>query len=193
MFRNDELEQAIVADPDNVELFRVYSDWLLERGDARGELIRVQLELENDALDDDARTQLEHRRGELIGFHAASWLGEHITRLVVASEFSRGWVRSLFLAEATSDRDLTVLPRLFMLKRLRLRNTEITDAGLVHISKLKSLQWLKRLTRCTHRSRARWPERRSMRQWPSCRSSPKMSSSSSSWWTPRPPPMLWIF
>lgn len=42
-----ELEAAILAAPDAREGYAVYADWLLERGDADGELIAVQLALED--------------------------------------------------------------------------------------------------------------------------------------------------
>src|SRR5688572_17110671 len=39
--RNLELEAVIAADPDAVEPYLVYADWLQARGDPRGELIVV--------------------------------------------------------------------------------------------------------------------------------------------------------
>ncbi|HEX8538484.1 MAG TPA: WGR domain-containing protein [Cystobacter sp.] len=40
--RNPELEAAIEKDPDNVEGYLVYGDWLQSQGDPRGELIALQ-------------------------------------------------------------------------------------------------------------------------------------------------------
>lgn len=42
-----ELEAAILADPDARDAYAVYADWLLEHGDPDGELIAVQLALED--------------------------------------------------------------------------------------------------------------------------------------------------
>jgi uncharacterized protein (TIGR02996 family) len=41
--RNPELEALIVADPDNQASYLVYGDWLLARGDIRGQLISLQI------------------------------------------------------------------------------------------------------------------------------------------------------
>lgn len=41
--RNPELEKAILANPTDREAFAVYADWLMEKGDPRGELISLQL------------------------------------------------------------------------------------------------------------------------------------------------------
>ena len=42
-----ELEAAILADPDARAAYAVYADWLLERGDPDGELVAIQLALED--------------------------------------------------------------------------------------------------------------------------------------------------
>lgn len=42
-----ELEAAILADPDAREVYAVYADWLLEHGEPDGELVAVQLALED--------------------------------------------------------------------------------------------------------------------------------------------------
>ncbi|MGZ3418997.1 MAG: WGR domain-containing protein [Polyangiales bacterium] len=41
--RNPELEKAIVADPENQQLYSVFADFLEEQGDPRGELISLQI------------------------------------------------------------------------------------------------------------------------------------------------------
>jgi uncharacterized protein (TIGR02996 family) len=48
----DRLLAAIVADPDVLVNWVVYADWLLERGDPRGELINLELAIEAGATDD---------------------------------------------------------------------------------------------------------------------------------------------
>jgi uncharacterized protein (TIGR02996 family) len=47
MMINEELEAAIVRDPDDLTNYAVYGDWLSERGDPRGELIATQLAAED--------------------------------------------------------------------------------------------------------------------------------------------------
>jgi uncharacterized protein (TIGR02996 family) len=42
-----DLEDAILADPDSRDAYAVYADWLLQHGDPDGELIAVQLALED--------------------------------------------------------------------------------------------------------------------------------------------------
>lgn len=64
----DELLRDIYKNPEDLELRAVYGDWLLERGDPRGELIALQLKTK--------RTGAETKRiKELIKDHYAHWLG----------------------------------------------------------------------------------------------------------------------
>lgn len=51
--RSFELETALARDPDDLHTAQVYADWLQARGDARGELIAVQL-----ARRDDPRSEI---------------------------------------------------------------------------------------------------------------------------------------
>jgi uncharacterized protein (TIGR02996 family) len=69
---NPELEARILANPDDQEVYLVYSDWLSERGDPRGELIAVQRQLGQ--RPDDA--ELEAREQALLDANGATWLGE---------------------------------------------------------------------------------------------------------------------
>ncbi|MDQ3367648.1 MAG: WGR domain-containing protein, partial [Myxococcota bacterium] len=41
--RNPDLEKAILADPYDLDAYKVYADWLQEQGDPRGELIALQV------------------------------------------------------------------------------------------------------------------------------------------------------
>jgi len=41
--RNPELEKAILGNPNDRDAYAVYADWLMEKGDPRGELISLQL------------------------------------------------------------------------------------------------------------------------------------------------------
>lgn len=67
--RNLELE-ARLAETDDSTLFELYADWLLERGDSRGELIRTQLALETEPH----RPELKAWEKALLAEHGGSWL-----------------------------------------------------------------------------------------------------------------------
>lgn len=71
------IEESLVANPDDRTAFAVYADLLQEQGkDAKAELIRVQLDLEDDSLSDLRRTELQLRELELFEDHHREWLGE---------------------------------------------------------------------------------------------------------------------
>src|SRR4051794_20487566 len=74
------LEEALVAEPDELANHMAYADWLSEQdgeGDrARGELIRTQLALEDESLRAEERARLRHREAELLEAHQREWLGE---------------------------------------------------------------------------------------------------------------------
>ncbi|HET9627318.1 MAG TPA: TIGR02996 domain-containing protein [Kofleriaceae bacterium] len=72
------LEAAILADPDDPAPYAVYADWLLERGDPRGELISLQLAQETGQRATGRRSlpaaiarHLEAHAGSLLGPLAA--------------------------------------------------------------------------------------------------------------------------
>jgi uncharacterized protein (TIGR02996 family) len=73
---------AILADADNDTPRLVYADWLEERGDPRGEFIRVQCEFEAASQNDswpegpagmNRYNALRERESRLLTFHAAEW------------------------------------------------------------------------------------------------------------------------
>lgn len=65
------LEAALYAEPADRGPYEVYGDWLVERGDPRGEFVLLGLALE-DRPDDPA---LLARRADLLARHEATWLG----------------------------------------------------------------------------------------------------------------------
>ncbi|MCB9673989.1 MAG: WGR domain-containing protein [Alphaproteobacteria bacterium] len=69
---NPELEAAILADRLDRKAWAVYADWLQAEGDARGDLVAVQLAL----LDKPDDAQLKKREAELLEKNARAWLGE---------------------------------------------------------------------------------------------------------------------
>jgi uncharacterized protein (TIGR02996 family) len=86
----DVLEAALRAHPHDPQVHAVYADWLLQQGDPRGELIRTQLQLEDEALSPAVRAQLRHREQALLAEHAAAWLGP-LHAPMMASRQVRRW------------------------------------------------------------------------------------------------------
>ena len=66
MSREEGFLQAIIEEPDDVGLRLIYADWLEERGDPRGEFIRVQCQLEDLDENDSRFDELKTRERELL-------------------------------------------------------------------------------------------------------------------------------
>jgi len=90
MDRRAELLAAIEADPDALENWLVYADWLSERGDVRGELIMLELAIEANLATDDvlARRRAILRHDEAL---MSSQLAEHWHHLDL--DYWRGFIR----------------------------------------------------------------------------------------------------
>jgi uncharacterized protein (TIGR02996 family) len=71
MATENDLRARLISNPEDPARFQVYADLLTEIGDERGELISVQLLLEN--TPDDA--ELEAREAKLLAAHEPEWLG----------------------------------------------------------------------------------------------------------------------
>jgi len=87
--------QAILADPDDDVHRLVFADWLEERGDPRGEFIRLQIERNRPCLDEVKSAWLWVREQELLSAYEAEWVQE-LRPWVREWRFSRGfveWVR----------------------------------------------------------------------------------------------------
>jgi uncharacterized protein (TIGR02996 family) len=69
------LENAILADPDDLAVRCAYADWIQEHGDPRGEFMQLQLALEDPALDAARRKDLQKREKALLKKHQGEWLG----------------------------------------------------------------------------------------------------------------------
>jgi uncharacterized protein (TIGR02996 family) len=70
------LEASLVARPDDLATHMAYADFLHEQGDPRGELIQVQLALEDPTRTPEERKRLQQREKELLDAHLRDWLGE---------------------------------------------------------------------------------------------------------------------
>jgi uncharacterized protein (TIGR02996 family) len=94
--QNDRLLEGVLAAPGDASLRAVYGDWLLERGDPRGELIALQL---RDRLDAAA----EARVAALLRKHTRTWVGAiaHVVRRE-SMVFRRGFPRAVHRAKANA-------------------------------------------------------------------------------------------
>jgi uncharacterized protein (TIGR02996 family) len=95
------LEEALVEAPDDLAAHSAYADLLTEQGDPRGELIQVQLALEDAGRLAAERTRLREREHDLLKRYARQWLGD-LGRFLVGKwsgpdkpyhyQFARGWL-----------------------------------------------------------------------------------------------------
>src|SRR5579884_1340778 len=96
MTPDDSFLVAILAAPDDDAPRLVYADHLEERGDPRGEFIRVQCELARLPEGDRRRKDLERKERVLLAEHGEEWAGP-VQDLVVQSEFRRGFIDGVTL------------------------------------------------------------------------------------------------
>lgn len=89
--------EAILQSPDDDALRLIFADWLEERGDPRGEFIRVQYALLDEKLDERKRFELKTREGELIAEHGRKWAGP-IHEITRKYGFRRGMVSEVTVA-----------------------------------------------------------------------------------------------
>ena len=68
------LAAAVRADFDDWDAWRVFADWLTDRGDARGELIAIEHRLGVEALAADEQLSLQQRVHALTEAHQVEWL-----------------------------------------------------------------------------------------------------------------------
>jgi uncharacterized protein (TIGR02996 family) len=97
---DDAFLQAVLSDPDDDAPRLAYADWLEERGDPRGEFIRVQCTLANLARGDPKRTDLVARERVLLGEHETEWVGP-LRQWAKQWEFRRGFVDAVLLPAET--------------------------------------------------------------------------------------------
>src|SRR5579884_4103642 len=102
MTRENAFLQAILENPADDTARLVYADWLEERGDPRGEFIRVQCELAQlspaggpVSADDSRGVKLEDRVRELLGQHADEWLGPLPALVASIHGWRRGFIEGI--------------------------------------------------------------------------------------------------
>jgi uncharacterized protein (TIGR02996 family) len=91
MTRDQAFLQAILDSPDDDAPRLVYADWLEERGDPRGEFIRLQCALARMDEHDPRRPEIQARADGLLALHAAVWAGP-LPEWAAGCEFHRGFV-----------------------------------------------------------------------------------------------------
>ncbi|AKQ67207.1 Molybdate metabolism regulator [Myxococcus hansupus] len=106
---NPELEAAILKDPDNVDAYLVYADWLQSQGDPRGELIAIQ-HAASQASGAEATT-LKKKATALIKKHQSLLFGEladAVKEGELTAEWHLGFIRSVRMGQKDydSERDL---------------------------------------------------------------------------------------
>lgn len=82
---------TIAAEPEDDTVRLVYADWLEERGDPRGEFVRVQCRLARSDESDPHSEELRLRERALLDAHRLSWLGP-LTEWGTDWRFRRGFV-----------------------------------------------------------------------------------------------------
>lgn len=92
--------EAILSHPEDDALRLVYADWLEERGDPRGEFIRVQYDLADTKGDSARQKRLHIRELELLARHGDEW-GWPFVEMKASPVYRRGFVEGLRLDAVT--------------------------------------------------------------------------------------------
>jgi uncharacterized protein (TIGR02996 family) len=96
MLSDTDFLQTIILTPDDNAARLVYADWLEERGDPRGEFIRLQIERSRISRKDPRFAPLSTRESILLVKHEKEWLKE-IRRYVKGWRFRRGFVEDVVM------------------------------------------------------------------------------------------------
>jgi len=143
----------LMANPDDDGPRRVYADWLIERGDPRGELIVVQCELATAAANDPRRPELERRANELLADAGARWRTElrlpevkvagHATNAQLARGSTLVFRRGLIDEAKLHSAELAAIgSALAHIPLRRLIITDLDDAGATEIAALPAVPTL---------------------------------------------------
>jgi uncharacterized protein (TIGR02996 family) len=119
----------------------IYADWLDERGDPRGQFIRVQCALAQLPADDSRRAQLAAVELQLREEHEARW-AEGFKDLVSGYEFRRGFIEEISINAAAFVACGPELFRLAPIRRVRLVEARECFPQVVESSALKKVREL---------------------------------------------------
>lgn len=134
---SEKLEKKIFEKPEDLKRHEAYVAWLRENGgDARADLIEVQIALENQKLNREKRFELELQEKRILNEHGREWIGPLADFIMMrdipgrrfqpkpacAIEWYRGWVYGLTLDELTLKLSKVLLqaPELRLFRRLTL-------------------------------------------------------------------------
>jgi len=135
------LEQ-ICTEPDDDASRLIFADWLDDRGDPRGQFIRVQIALSRMPDDAPGRNALQHRESALLSMHRDKWSAP-LRGIACSSEFSRGFIDTVNVEGRVFLRRHEELFRL-----APIRNIRFLDVG-SSLGKLMNCPELARLTGIT--------------------------------------------
>jgi uncharacterized protein (TIGR02996 family) len=109
MSYTDAFLQAILNDPEDDTVRLIYADWLEERGDPRGEFIRLQCRLAGLPVGHPERAALKRRERELLRKYAEEW-SRPVNGLAVADwTFRRGFIEEVTMRAEAFLRDAQAL------------------------------------------------------------------------------------
>jgi uncharacterized protein (TIGR02996 family) len=130
--------RAVCDDPDDDTPRLIYADWLEERGDPRGEFIRVQCELARTQTPTPRHLELLEREKQLLAGYRWEW-DLPLRRLYTNFTFRRGFIETVRLQTTDflkhADEIFTSTP---------LRGLRLSLPG-PHISAVVRVPWLERL------------------------------------------------
>src|SRR3954471_11402384 len=130
---------AAIRDRPDDDLPRlVYADYLDERGDPRGEFIRLQIERARLPADDPRRYNLLAREQELLRLHEEEWLGP-LAEIVSSHEFRRGLITRVLVMTEAFVADADTLFAWAPIHEVKLRGAE---GWVKTLAEMPHLQWL---------------------------------------------------
>ncbi len=94
----EQFEREILDDPDDLNRYAVYADWLTDQGDPRGEFMQIQLLLERGDLPPAERAPLKEREEQLLKQHFREWTGRLAARLSIQMDRAtrHKWIHGTF-------------------------------------------------------------------------------------------------
>lgn len=134
---SEKLEKKIFDKPEDLKRHEAYVEWLRDNdGDARADLIEVQIALENQKLNREKRFELELQEKRILNKHGREWIGPLSDFIMMRDipgrpfqtkpsceiEWYRGWVYGLTLDELTLKLSKVLLqaPELRLFRKLTL-------------------------------------------------------------------------
>jgi uncharacterized protein (TIGR02996 family) len=91
------IEARLRARPEDWDSWLVYADWLLDRGDSRGQLVGLEHRLRQAGLSEGARAELQQEIDALVARHQGDWALAPEMPYTVEREWRHGFVWSVGL------------------------------------------------------------------------------------------------